>query len=69
MLKKLILITFILALSNDALSSELKPFTTDGCSAFPDGTFKQNELWLSCCVAHDYAYWQGGTYSQRVKKK
>ena len=44
---------------------ELKPFESDGCSAFPDGTFAQNELWLSCCTAHDYAYWKGGTYKER----
>ncbi len=46
---------------------DLKPFTTDGCSAFPDGTLSQNELWLSCCTAHDLAYWQGGTYQQRLE--
>jgi hypothetical protein len=44
----------------------IKPFTSDGCSAFPNGTFKQQELWLSCCTAHDYAYWQGGTYDERL---
>lgn len=44
----------------------IKPFTTDGCSAFPDGTAIQNELWLACCTAHDFAYWQGGTYQERV---
>ncbi len=42
------------------------PFTSAGCRVFPDGTFSQNELWLSCCTAHDYAYWQGGTYDDRV---
>lgn len=47
-------------------SSELSPFTSDGCSAFPDGTIKQNTLWLNCCRAHDLAYWKGGTYKQRV---
>ncbi len=41
-------------------------FTSDGCSVFPDGTFAQQELWLSCCTAHDYAYWQGGTYEERL---
>ncbi|WP_370462569.1 FAD-binding oxidoreductase [Pseudomaricurvus sp. HS19] len=45
----------------------LQPFASDGCSAFPDGTFAQNELWLSCCHEHDYAYWQGGTYEQRLE--
>jgi len=44
----------------------IKPFTSDGCSAFPDGTFKEQKLWLSCCTAHDYAYWQGGTYEERL---
>ena len=33
---------------------------------FPDGTLEQKELWLFCCTAHDYAYWQGGTYEERL---
>jgi len=49
-----------------AQADELKAFTTDGCSMFPDGTYQQNELWLSCCTAHDIAYWQGGTFEQRL---
>ncbi|WP_019614857.1 hypothetical protein [Psychromonas ossibalaenae] len=44
----------------------LAPFTSDGCSAFPDGTIEQNKLWLSCCEIHDYDYWKGGTYQQRI---
>lgn len=56
----------VLSLSiNTAFSSELEPFTSDGCSSFPDGTFEQNELWLNCCIEHDFAYWKGGTYAQR----
>lgn len=49
-----------------AQASELKPFTSDGCSAFPNGTPEQKELWLKCCTAHDYDYWKGGTYEQRL---
>lgn len=45
--------------------SKLSPFTSDGCSSFPDGTIKQNNLWLHCCRAHDFDYWQGGTSQQR----
>jgi len=60
----LVLLTF---LSNGAVADELKPFTSDGCSAFPDGTLAQNELWLNCCRAHDYAYWKGGAYHERVE--
>jgi len=46
-------------------ADELKPFTTDGCSAFPDGDHKQNAKWIKCCIKHDFAYWKGGSYEQR----
>ncbi len=42
-------------------------FRTDGCSLFPNGTFDSNALWLHCCTEHDRAYWQGGTYNQRLE--
>lgn len=50
-----------------SFAEEIKPFTSDGCSAFPDGTLEQQELWLDCCGIHDFAYWKGGTYSERKK--
>lgn len=62
---KFILTPFLL-LTVAAQASELQPFESDGCSSFPDGTFQQSELWLSCCTDHDYAYWQGGTYRDRM---
>ncbi len=37
-----------------------RPFVSDGCSLWPDGD------WGQCCKAHDWAYWQGGTYWDRV---
>lgn len=49
-----------------SLADEIRPFESDGCSSFPNGTVQQNALWLSCCVAHDYSYWKGGTYQDRV---
>lgn len=57
---------FILFITLNVNANNIKPFTTDGCSAFPDGTLKQKNIWLSCCTAHDYSYWQGGTYEERV---
>lgn len=48
-------------------SDELKLFTTDGCSSFPDGTFNQRSEWLNCCVSHDLAYWKGGTKEERLQ--
>jgi len=35
------------------------PFTTDGCTLWPDGT------WQSCCVEHDMVYWGGGSAEAR----
>ena len=49
-----------------AFCDDLKPFTTDGCSMFPEGTYKQQSLWAECCLRHDLAYWQGGTHEQRL---
>jgi hypothetical protein len=45
---------------------QLQPFASDGCSTFPDGTLANNELWLSCCEKHDLAYWQGGSFSEKL---
>lgn len=35
------------------------PFTTDGCTLSPDGT------WQACCVEHDMIYWCGGSAEER----
>lgn len=64
-MKKYLLIFILLITTNSVNAGDLKPFTTDGCSAFPNGTRDQKELWLSCCTEHDKAYWAGGTYSER----
>ena len=36
------------------------PFSSDGCSASPDGT------WVECCVLHDIRYWCGGSPEDRA---
>ncbi|MDX2368398.1 MAG: hypothetical protein QNK36_08345 [Colwellia sp.] len=68
-INRLVLISFVLSLtflSQIVQADTLKPFTSDGCSAFPDGTFEHKTLWLQCCQRHDFDYWQGGTYQQRL---
>jgi hypothetical protein len=35
------------------------PFTTDGCSLWPDGA------WRECCIVHDVSYWCGGPATRR----
>lgn len=42
-----------------------KPFSSDGCSMFPDKDVFSD--WLPCCVAHDQAYWNGGDAAARKK--
>ena len=44
---------------------EILEFTTDGCSRFPDHSLISNDDWCHCCVAHDLAYWRGGTAAER----
>ncbi|OOZ39906.1 hypothetical protein BOW53_09805 [Solemya pervernicosa gill symbiont] len=57
----------LLLLPLPSLAAEtLRPFSSDGCSLFPDGTLFNNELWLSCCVEHDLRYWRGGSYAERI---
>lgn len=53
--------------ANQEQAIALTPFYTDGCSSFPDGTLQQRQLWRQCCVAHDRAYWLGGSYQQRMQ--
>ncbi len=59
----------LLALLGPSVASAagLRPFTSDGCSLFPDGTLKDRTLWCDCCLSHDMAYWQGGTTAERKK--
>jgi len=64
---RITLIIILLLILFISIGGELKPFTTDGCSSFPDGNIKQKSLWSNCCVSHDLAYWKGGTSEQRLK--
>lgn len=43
----------------------LLPFTSDGCTLFPDGTPDDRNKWCDCCQIHDLAYWQGGSADER----
>ena len=49
-----------------SLADTLKPFSSDGCSGFPNGTLLHQALWLDCCTVHDISYWKGGTYQERI---
>jgi len=61
-----LIIVFLSFFVGVAAAEQLQPFTSDGCSSFPNGTFEQNKLWLKCCTGHDYEYWKGGSYDERL---
>lgn len=69
MKKVLLLLPFIasITLQRSEANSTLKPFYTDGCTLFLDGTNKNNKLWLHCCEEHDMRYWVGGSEADRDK--
>lgn len=50
-----------------AVAAPLAPFTTDGCSLFPDRSPQAKSDWCDCCLAHDLAYWRGGTEHERFR--
>ena len=64
-MKRLTIFLLTLLSVPNVIAEQIRPFTSDGCSAFPDGTIKQKTLWLACCYQHDKSYWAGGTADQR----
>lgn len=64
-LRLLPLLLAVLLLTAGAGAAELQPFSSDGCSRFPDGHYGQADLWRFCCVEHDLAYWRGGSWDER----
>ena len=64
---KMIALLFLLTSTGCAAQPRLRPFSTDGCTMFPNGVPKHDDLWLDCCVKHDHKYWMGGTRAERLK--
>ena len=47
-------------------TSAMAPFSSDACSLFPDrAPIGQADL-CDCCLAHDEAYWRGGSAAERL---
>ena len=62
---RLLALVISLLLSACGDENELAPFTSDGCSLFPDAAAITSQDWCSCCFEHDQAYWRGGTEAER----
>ena len=43
----------------------LKPFVTDYCTLFVEGTRQQPNLWRHCCEEHDLYFWAGGSIEDK----
>lgn len=65
--KWIVLALFFLALSGHLSAAEgiLRPFLTDGCTGYPEGTQDEPTLWHHCCVFHDLEFWAGGELRDR----
>lgn len=50
-----------------ATAPAMQPFASDGCSLFPDRAPDGKADWCGCCLAHDLAYWRGGTAEERLQ--
>ena len=35
--------------------ADLRPFTSDACTAFPEGPREDRSRWADCCLQHDIA--------------
>lgn len=65
LLRRLATAALALASAACAATDTLAPFSSDGCSLFPDRAPHGKKDWCSCCLAHDLAYWRGGIQADR----
>lgn len=62
------ILLFIFAATFSSFSNAratLKPFITDYCTAYAEGTRESPDQWKHCCVEHDLYFWAGGSLVDR----
>lgn len=65
-MKTFIILASLISYAAIAQNNEtLKPFLTDYCTAYPEGTREQPDLWKHCCIEHDLYFWAGGSRDDR----
>lgn len=66
LMKKFLLLLSLFTLNSWALTeSALKPFVTDYCTLYVEGTRAQPNLWRHCCLEHDLYFWSGGSLEDK----
>ncbi len=58
-------VLFLVSIAGCRPEPGLVPFSSDGCSLFPDAALITADDWCTCCFDHDVAYWRGGTAEER----
>jgi hypothetical protein len=67
-MKKLILLLSLFTLNTWAQTeANLKPFVTDYCTLYVEGTRAQPNLWRHCCLEHDLYFWSGGSLEDKKR--
>lgn len=61
----LIILIFSFPFLTYADASQLRPFETDYCTNYSEGTRSNPDLWKHCCLIHDLYFWAGGTKQDR----
>jgi hypothetical protein len=56
---------FFIFVTFSAKAFELRSFSTDYCTNYPEGTRARPELWKHCCLIHDLNFWAGGSSRDR----
>ncbi|MBA2405070.1 MAG: hypothetical protein H0V66_09895 [Bdellovibrionales bacterium] len=67
-MKKIIIclsLTFTSFLCLAQSAPPMKPFVTDYCTLYVEGTRSQPNLWRHCCQEHDLYFWSGGSLDDK----
>lgn len=64
-MKVIFIVLLSLSAQNVLSAANLRPFETDYCTNYPEGTKKKPDLWKHCCLMHDMFFWSGGTLKDR----
>lgn len=64
---KVLIILILIMSSAWAESERIRPFESDGCSKWPEGSRNHPLAWEKCCFVHDLSYWMGGPKGERHK--
>ena len=65
MMRIVFLFMFFTCAMRPGIAFEIRPFSTDFCTNFPEGTRARPDLWKDCCLIHDLYFWAGGSLTDR----